>query len=438
MTASSSYSDPARGLARPPVRCARALAHRRRPRSLGLVRTLLAGACALAAATGARAQTRADTLPGGHVEGEYGLWVENPGDSMVVYWRTAEPTADALVVRRGFRTERFPTPAAPTHRVVFLARGSLPLSLQYDGDTTTVWPGPPAPPPLRAQRVDSIFVVGDVHGEFDNLVGVLRHAGVVDGALRWVAGRAHLVMVGDLVDRGADATRVLWLLYRLDHEAAAAGGRVDIVLGNHELMIFQDDYRYTSPKELSLAADYGVSYARLFDVRRSVLGRWLASKPPVVTVNGVLFAHGGITPDYLAWSLEALRDTLSARLRSTAEAGTDGIQPDGPARAGADEFVNGGRSIFWYRDYVRSDSLAQPLRLVLDHFRARALVVGHTPLRSIALRYGGHLVAVNTVPFAAELLLITRKGNALEGWRYRASGPPERLGPIGATPTSFR
>jgi len=398
-----------------------------------------AGALGLAGAAGGQAQTQADTADAAasaRVEGEYGLRVDNPGDSIIVYWLTPGPRADTLVVRRGALRQRYATPAAVTHRVAFLAPDPAPLSLQYAGTSTTIWPGQPPRPPLRVQGVDSIFVVGDVHGELGNLLGVLRNAGVVDGRLRWVAGRAHLVFLGDFFDRGDDVTRVLWLLYDLEHQAAAAGGRVDMVLGNHEVMVFQSDVRYTSPRELSLAARYTVGYARLFDIRRSVLGRWLASKPPALMVDGVLFAHGGISTDYLGWSLEALRDTLGALLRSDLFYATGDPLANLPADTARarriDEFVNGDRSIFWYRGYVESDTLADALSLVLRHFGARALVVGHTPVKTIHLRYGGWLAATNTAPNAAELLLITRRGATLQGWRYRAAGPPEPLGPIGA------
>ena len=154
-------------------------------------------------------------------------------------------------------------------------------------------------------------------------------------------------------------------------------------------------------------------------------------------VDGVLFTHGGISTDYLGWSLEALRDTLGVLLRSDffyAAGDPLATPPTDTGRARRiDELINGDRSIFWYRGYVESDTLAQALSLVQRHFGAQALVVGHTPVRAIQLRYGGWLVATNTEPYA-ELLLITRQGTTLQGWRYRAAGPPERLGPIGARP----
>lgn len=85
--------------------------------------------------------------------------------------------------------------------------------------------------------------------------------------------------------RGADATRVLWLLCRLEREAKGAGGGVDFLLGNHEVMVMLGDLRYVGPKELAIAEAHGIGYDRLFDVRRSILGSWLESKPAAIPIG---------------------------------------------------------------------------------------------------------------------------------------------------------
>ncbi|NIP60556.1 MAG: hypothetical protein GWO00_15865, partial [Gemmatimonadetes bacterium] len=67
------------------------------------------------------------------------------------------------------------------------------------------------PPPEHVlAAVDSIFAVGDVHGEYDTLVDVLYNAGLLDEDLNWYGGRAHIVFLGDLYDRGDDVTKLLW------------------------------------------------------------------------------------------------------------------------------------------------------------------------------------------------------------------------------------
>ena len=46
-----------------------------------------------------------------------------------------------------------------------------------------------------------------------------------------------LWVVGDLVDRGPDGVGVIDLLMRLQREAIGAGGRVEAVIGNHDIFL---------------------------------------------------------------------------------------------------------------------------------------------------------------------------------------------------------
>ena len=58
-------------------------------------------------------------------------------------------------------------------------------------------------------KVDSLYVVGDVHGRYDQLVTLLLKSGIIDENLDWIAGQAHIVFLGDIFDRGDDGTKVL-------------------------------------------------------------------------------------------------------------------------------------------------------------------------------------------------------------------------------------
>src|SRR6185295_5418060 len=84
--------------------------------------------------------------------------------------------------------------------------------------------------------IDRVVAVGDVHGDHDQLVAVLRSAGLLDAQLKWSGGKAHLVQTGDILDRGPDSRKAMDLLMRLEVEARAAGGEVHCLIGNHEAM----------------------------------------------------------------------------------------------------------------------------------------------------------------------------------------------------------
>jgi hypothetical protein len=81
------------------------------------------------------------------------------------------------------------------------------------------------------------FAVGDVHGCLDELRTALRAAGFTDEEDHWLAGTAQLWFLGDLTDRGPDGVGVIDLVMSLQEQAAAAGGSVGCLLGNHELML---------------------------------------------------------------------------------------------------------------------------------------------------------------------------------------------------------
>ena len=78
--------------------------------------------------------------------------------------------------------------------------------------------------------------MGDVHGDFPQLIGVLRAAGVIDKKNKWSGGKTHLVQTGDVLDRGPDARKLLDFLITLEKQARSAGGAVHCLIGNHEAM----------------------------------------------------------------------------------------------------------------------------------------------------------------------------------------------------------
>ena len=169
-----------------------------------------------------------------------------------------------------------------------------------------------------------MIAFADVHGAYDELTGVLRSAGVVDADLRWSAGTAHLVSLGDLLDRGAGSRKTMDLLMRLQDEALAAGGALHVLLGNHEAMNLMGDLHDTSAADLAAyAADeppglrdgrraewvarHGNDPAARFDAsfppgyfgQRAAFasdgkyGRWLLGLPVAIVIGDTLFMHAG-------------------------------------------------------------------------------------------------------------------------------------------------
>ena len=99
----------------------------------------------------------------------------------------------------------------------------------------------------RFTGAERIVALSDPHGAYDAMVTTLANAGVIDGDRNWAGGATHLVITGDLLDRGADSRPIMDLVMQLEAQAVEAGGQVHLTLGNHEVMNLVGDLRYVAP-----------------------------------------------------------------------------------------------------------------------------------------------------------------------------------------------
>jgi len=181
--------------------------------------------------------------------------------------------------------------------------------------------------------IDRVVAISDIHGAYGPMVATLQHSGVLDSDLAWSGEQTHLVIVGDILDRGPESRAAMDLLMRIEDEAAIAGGKVHVLIGNHEAMNLVGDLRYVSKAEYAafaddelaedrdtwfdayvderavtgekrdvLRADFDNSYPAGFFAHRRAFssdgkyGRWLSQKPLVVVINETAFVHGGVSP----------------------------------------------------------------------------------------------------------------------------------------------
>ena len=199
-------------------------------------------------------------------------------------------------------------------------------------------------PPAR------IVAIGDVHGAADGLSAILQAAGLVDAGGRWSGGRAHLIQTGDFTDRGDQVRDTMELLMRLERDAPRAGGRVEVLLGNHEAMHVLRDFRDVSPgafaaftdgrseerrrkafeTHVALAQRTGspppgreswmaahppgfVEYAAAF-APSGRYGRWIRERKAASVAAGTLFMHAGLRPDETR-SVEAINRAVARDVR---------------------------------------------------------------------------------------------------------------------------
>ncbi len=201
------------------------------------------------------------------------------------------------------------------------------------------------------EGVNRIVALSDIHGAYAPMVRTLRNAGILDAELSWSGGSAHLVIVGDILDRGPESRKAMDLLMRIETEAASAGGRVHVLIGNHEAMNLVGDLRYVSKSEYAaFAAEENAAerehwfkeFTRLrrpdgkeleelrqifeqsfpagfFAHRRAFstdgkYGRWLLEKPVMIVIDGTAFVHGGVSPMIGELGLEGVNDRLRSEM----------------------------------------------------------------------------------------------------------------------------
>ena len=157
------------------------------------------------------------------LDGEYGLWATDSGGTVGVGWLTSVAQEGFLeVISEGSTGYRIETPPRQAHFTTFPRPSGDMARLRYGAlsaedvhETVLYLNQEEERAPAVITGVDSLFVVGDVHGEFDRVVVLLGNAGLIDAESRWIGGERHVVFLGDIFDRGYDVTRVLWFLYEL-------------------------------------------------------------------------------------------------------------------------------------------------------------------------------------------------------------------------------
>ncbi len=119
-----------------------------------------------------------------------------------------------------------PFPRNPGHRFARLRLAIVVLASVLV--TTALMCGADPRWSVAAAAVDDptrVVAVGDVHGDADGFVRILRRAGLIDNQDRWIGERATLVQTGDVMDRGANVRNVMDLLIALEEQAQGVGGR---------------------------------------------------------------------------------------------------------------------------------------------------------------------------------------------------------------------
>lgn len=210
-----------------------------------------------------------------------------------------------------------------------------------------------------------LVAIGDVHGDFDDFCAILQRVELIDEQRHWTGGKATLVQLGDLIDRGPKPREVLDLMISLDEQAAKAGGQVVSLLGNHEVMNLMGDLRYVSAGNYASFVDsesekrqtnafqkymaWRKDHPQLLEeLSQPVLaetevewmtrhppgfiehrdafspkgtyGKWLRQRSALAKIGGIIFLHGGINPDLASLELDQINERIRSEIHQYDEA----------------------------------------------------------------------------------------------------------------------
>jgi len=240
---------------------------------------------------------------------------------------------------------------------------------------------------------DRIVAVGDVHGDVTALIGCMEIAGLIDDNQDWIGGTTHFVQIGDILDRGDEEKDCIDLLAKLRKQAKEAGGMVHVLIGNHEVMNVDLDFRYvtpgawtdwdTRPKSGTLLVSMAEQLASIgFPpyMKQRVMAfrpggsaaKELAKMRVAIQIGDTILVHGGLRLKHIEYGLDRLNKQTAAWLEGGSRY-KNWMKP---------EILDDNDSPVWARLY----SVPQPkaraqeeLEAVLTALGGKRMVVGHTP-----------------------------------------------------------
>lgn len=235
-----------------------------------------------------------------------------------------------------------------------------------------------------------VLAVSDIEGNLPLFLEFLVVNNVINDQLEWSYGENHLVIIGDLFYRGVDVTALLWYVYKLEGEAEKHGGKVHVLLGNHEALVLSGDDTFTRDKYKNLAIVLETSLKQLYG-DHTVLGQWIRTKNTIEKINGVIYCHAGISYSFIQKGIEIeeanqkIRDYLGIPESQFCSHDTLAC------------FLYGKNGPLWYNGYFypRGITTINTAHILLK-LHAERIVVGHSKVSKMKLLFNMNVIAIDT------------------------------------------
>ena len=238
------------------------------------------------------------------------------------------------------------------------------------------------------EDVSQIVAISDIEGNYNEFVKLLLESKVMNESYEWIFGEGHLVLLGDFFDRGGQVTECLWLAYHLEQQANKAGGKSHFLIGNHEEMNLSGDTRYVNFKYISNADFIDINYKSLYN-NKSILGKWLRSKNAMIKINGNLFIHGGISPEFLEkrYSINTINNVVQNNIANNYALRKENQQ--------AYDVFNPKYGPLWYRGLIKGSVDQDDIQQTLRFYKANRIIIGHSTVKEITTFYENRVIDID-------------------------------------------
>lgn len=241
--------------------------------------------------------------------------------------------------------------------------------------------------PAAYGKPSRLLAVSDIGGNFKAFRNLLIINKVIDNKYQWIFEDGHLVIVGDCFDKEEQMTECLWFVYALEDKAIKKGGYVHFILGNHEIMNLNGNWRYVHPKYADTIPSKD-KYAVLYD-RNNELWRWLQTKNILEKIGDILFVHGGISQEINQMNLSIAEINKLARPFYTSA-------KESHADTRLKTILNSRNSPLWFRRYYKDAVGEELIDTTLYRFEVSTIVTGHTPVKHVKPFFNNKVINIDT------------------------------------------
>ena len=248
--------------------------------------------------------------------------------------------------------------------------------------------------PSTLPPVNRILVLGDIHGDFNMLIKLLRKGNVINKSNKWIGKDTVVVQVGDQIDScrpdmpgaclnpnytkndKAEDVKVLEFMTDLHEEAERYGGAIYSLIGNHELMNVDGDMNYVSYENLkAFGGEYGRQEA--FKPGNKMANYLACTRKMALIIGSNLFVHAGFTAElvkkYKNYGIDDINKLMALYL-------LDELKNPNNFK---EDFMVKENSPLWTRTFgninMSNETCERLMRPLEEVYKIDRIYVGHTP-----------------------------------------------------------